>query len=266
MSVFLRAFKDNRFTLLIWIAVGAIFGTMDVIIFPRFKGSGAADQIMEMIPTFVRGMIGTRVQPLSTLNGFLTMHFFSWCPLMGTFFGIALCSSALSAEMESRSIEVLLSRPVSRGHIVVAKYLAYCLCATIFSASVLLTLFSAIGHKDLAEDADLFGYACAVFQMTFVYFAIGAISLFISSLVEEQKKAMGISSGVILGMLLINAISHMNDTVNALAIFSIFHYFQAGSIMNLGHPEWMDVLHLTTFSVVFLFAAAYTFDRRDMPS
>ena len=266
MKVFLRTFKDDRFTLIIWIAVGAIFAILDVSIFPEFKGSGAADGIMEMIPTFIRGMIGTRIQPLSTLNGFLTMHFFSFCPLMGTFFGIAICSSALSAEMESRSVEILLSRPVSRVHVVVAKYLAYCLCAMIFSASVLATLFSAIGHADLSGDADLFGYASVVFQMTFLYFAMGAVALFISSLVTQQKKALGISSGIILGMLLINAISHMNETVNAVAVLSVFHYFEAGSIMTLGHPQWLNVLHLTTFSVVFLLAAARTFDRRDMPS
>jgi len=260
-----KSTKTRRLAAL-WSSFAVGYAVLVVVIFPSFEGTDHIDQLLEAFPPFIRSLIGSHVQPISSLNGFLTMEFFSWFPLLGGFFAIAFCSSALARELETHSVELLLSQSVPRTHVVLRKYAAFSLAALFLVFSTFAFLLASVGYMDLGGEADIQGYLAVALQTLFIVLALGSMSLWVSSLSSEQRKAMGVATGIALFMFFLHALSGMNTVLRQIDRVSLFHYFDASTILKLGQPQWMNMLHLSSFSLFFLLAAVFTFDRRDIPA
>jgi len=266
MNLVARTLKDEKQAIALWSCVAAGYALLVVVIFPSFEGTDHIDQLLKAFPPFVRSLIGAHVQPISSLNGFLTMEFFSWFPLLGGLFAISFCSSALARELETHSVELLLSQPVRRSRVVLGKYAAFCLANLFLVFSCYAFLLAAVGYMDLGGEADLRGYLAVAFQTVFLVTALGSMALLVSSLSNEQRKAMGVSTGIALSMFFLHALAGMNAILRQVDRVSLFHYFDASTILKLGSPQWMNVVHLCSFSLVFLLAAVFVFERRDIPA
>ena len=100
-------------------------------------------------------------------------------PLLGVFYGTSL----IADEVEDRTITYLFTRPVSRGAILVGKYLAYLVCTGLLVLpSVMLVFFLVVpllggsvgaGFPDLLKDLALLAVGLAVYGALFAL--VGAL-------------------------------------------------------------------------------------------
>lgn len=99
-------------------------------------------------------------------------------PVLGVFYGTAL----IADEVDDRTITYLFTRPISRGAVLIGKYLAYLVCTSLVVLPSVMVVyftlvpFAAVGSTftALLEDMGILALGLAVYGALFGY--IGAVS------------------------------------------------------------------------------------------
>ncbi|MDE6631049.1 MAG: gliding motility-associated ABC transporter substrate-binding protein GldG [Bacteroidales bacterium] len=128
--------------------------------------------------------------------GYATLEpYFSWAPWVFLFLIPALCMRSFSEEKKTGTMEVLLTRPLSSGRIVFAKYisciiiLAICLLPTFIYLYTVSSLARPVGNIDLGA------FWGASLGLLLLGAAFAAVSLFMSSLTDNQVVAFVLGAG-----------------------------------------------------------------------
>ena len=170
-----------------------------------------------------------------------------------------LTMKSFSEERKGKTEQLLLTSPVSIIGIVTGKFLA---AYTVFAACMILNslyFFILVSYASL-KVAVLIGNLVAILLVGMVYIAIG---LFVSSLTENQLSAAVGTIAILLGFLLIGAISSLipaNYWVRYIFDFlSVFTRFQA---FTAGYFDVAALIYYLSVSFVFLYLTVRIYDRR----
>ena len=188
-------------------------------------------------------------------------------PVLGVFYGTSL----IADEVEDKTITYLFTRPISRGSIVLGKYLAY-LVGTVLvvlpSVMLLYFLVVPVGGGSLAgsfvallKDLAILGLGLATYGALFAW--VGA--QFKHPLVMGLVFAFGWEQGIMLipGYFKRFTIAYYLQGIvpHAMPQDSALSFIQ--SIVKGSLPPWQCLLWLLAICVVFLFLAARTVSRRE---
>ena len=104
MKIYLRYLKSERVATLLFALFSLACAYVLVVIFPAITKIQAAQKYFEALPAFMKALIGEEIIDFTTLEGFLTIEYFSttWLFLMGIF--ASLFAGALVAMVTSFSI------------------------------------------------------------------------------------------------------------------------------------------------------------------
>lgn len=115
---------------------------------------------------------GVRVSGTAVFGMMIWIMFLRFIvPVLGVFYGTAL----IADEVEDRTITYLFTRPVPRGAVLVGKYLAYLVCATlVVLPSVMIVFFLLVPFTEigaafgaLLKDLGILGLGLAVYGAVF---------------------------------------------------------------------------------------------------
>ncbi|MCK4433213.1 MAG: ABC transporter permease subunit, partial [Methanomicrobia archaeon] len=97
---------------------------MVIAIFPTVKESSGIQEYIHSLPEPFLSIFGRSGLDITILEGFLNMELYQWgwVLLLGVYFAF-ISSSLISKEIENKTIDMLLSNPVSRGRILLEKFL-----------------------------------------------------------------------------------------------------------------------------------------------
>lgn len=128
--------------------------------------------------------------------GYATLEpYFAWAPWMFLFLIPALCMRTFAEEKKTGTLEVLLTRPLSAGRIVLAKYIS---CIIILAISLLPTFVHLHTVSSLAQPAgniDMGAFWGASLGLLLLGAAFAAVSVFMSSLTDNQVVAFVLGAG-----------------------------------------------------------------------
>jgi ABC-2 type transport system permease protein len=208
--------------------------------------------------SFLRGF-----EYMTTYPGFLNMELYQvfWILILGMLIGF-LASSLISKEIEGKTIDLLMSNPVSRKQIILEKYLGL---IPFIVAINLVTLFTVYGVTVvIGEKIDL-GHLIMTHAVSVPYFlAIAAIGLFISVIIDEKIKAGIITVAIIIGMYIFESISLLIPEYKFMGYVSLTHFYNPADILLSGIVDIYGVIVLIIFSIVCLIISMMYFDRRDI--
>lgn len=178
---------------------------------------------------------------------------------------VAFPALAIAGERDRGTLEVTLSRPVSRRGLLATLYLA----GLVFIASLLATLVVTVavttylvglGHElALGNLLQLYLAACLLFV------AFMSLAFAVSVVSDRAGPAIGIPAVIILLNYLAWAIGSIWPDVKWLGDYSLFNLLQAQEVLASGLAT-TDVLALLFFSSIFVMLAWYAFPRRDLPA
>jgi len=188
-------------------------------------------------------------------------------PVLGVFYGISLVAD----EVEDKTITYLFTRPISRGAIVIGKYLAYLAATVLVVLPAVIVLFFllvptgggslAAGFPVLLKDLVLLGVGLAVYGALFAW--VGA--QFKYPLITGLVFAFGWEQGIMLvpGYLKRLTISYYIQGLvpHAMPQDSALSILQVVSRDSLSAP--MSVFWLAAIWLSFLGLAAWTVSRRE---
>lgn len=180
-------------------------------------------------------------------------------------FIIGLGIRAVAGELESGSLDLVLSRPLSRS-----SYLGSHV-AVLIPGTALLALAYATGAIAADRTFDPPGVPLdpgrmlpAAMQAWLLFMAVGAIALLVSALQSERGRALGIAIGITLVMYVGNFLFALWQPLRFLTRFTIFWYFTPGPTIQNGNVPWGNCAVLAGFTTVALGLAFIAFSRRDL--
>lgn len=266
LTLAIRTIKDRRIMLLIYCVAVIVFLWMYIGLFPSFADKREEfNQLMEYYPKEFMDAFGIEDTGsiFSTIENFLAMEQFNFIwPILAIAFAVTIGGASIAGEIESGTIEIILSQPVSRIKIFFAKYLAGLLLVAFFTA---LSVFTAIPLA-MAYNID---YQASHYLTMFVIallfaWAIMSIAFFFSVIFNSKGKAYFIPVGILIVMYVLKIISSLKDSLKDFQYASFFYYFDANKSLIDNTIDGWSYLVFGGAIVIFTIAAVIWFNKRDI--
>lgn len=259
--LFWRTLAWNRVRLLV-VAIAAFgWGVLIPVIYVSFS-----EAIRELANSgfFPREMMSFGSGDFFTVPGAMTLGLQH--PMAIAFvalFAIAPPIASVAGERERGTLEVLLSRPISRQrHFAVLAVAVLLILAVVVAALILGELAGAMA-VGIADELD-FGQVPLVFANgLLMWSAFGAFSLAASVSFDRVAPAMGLSLAYLLANYFLEILGSLWTDAAWTQEYSLFHRFNAGEVLQ-GKADPVDFAILAVATVVPLAVGLFVYPRRDL--
>ncbi|QEE18077.1 ABC transporter permease subunit [Promethearchaeum syntrophicum] len=224
------------------------------------------NDIMSSVPPEFLDLIGGIVD-LSIFEGFFNMYIFEFAWMWYGLYIILMVSQDIPGEMENKTIDLVLSKPIKRWEFVFGKQLQHII--TIFSAilfSALFTIIAIFVNPNVnANEVHIGGFILSFVCLAILLLAIESTVLLISTTLG-RKKATIVGFAIVMGLWFISAYSGSIPIEN-IEYMSFFTFFDTRTILVDGvfTGALGNILILFAYSVVLSTIAVVYFTKRDIP-
>ncbi len=252
-----KAFRETGWKLLLLFVLLEIHLLIAIWIYPDFKKN------FEVIAQFAFAKVPV-VKDLLQMTGasgypgyILIQHFFKALNVLGSVVAVLLGMSFIAKEVENRTIEIFLSRPISRAQVFLAQFATGSL---LFCAVILASCWSAIPFSQIVEEElpQKMIWQAAIHSCLFFTF-LHSGCLFISVLCSEQMRVVLIAGTTLLTMMLLYF-------VNGVRAISVYQWHDLGLFINIHRsgemPYLIDGILLAGIGV-FTFLSIQVLKKRD---
>jgi ABC-2 type transport system permease protein len=172
---------------------------------------------------------------------------------------------AIAGELEGGTLELVLSRPIERTRYL-ASYLVFTLSA--LAGIALLYGLGAYAAWLIVHPEPGSLSAAALLRtsayLTLLLWAIAGYSVLCSSYARERGRALGIATGLTIGLYAWNFLASLVGTLAPLARISPWYWFNPSPVLGGARFPYLDGLVLATVAAVCSAAAMREFLRRDL--
>ena len=217
VSIFLKTLRDVRWQI-VWYGGGfALMAAMVVYLYPSYSSQMKG---MEL-PDAVKALLGGA--DYTSPSGFIGAEVFSWAPAVLAIFGIMAGTSMLAGEETNGTVDLLLSQPVSRTTLMLAK-LAGVFAATVAIAAVIYVGF--LLSVPFVAEMDI-GYgelALATLNLALVMSFFAAFSACAGAYLRSRGAATGLAVALAVASYFVNYLGELVDVIRPLRYVSVMHY------------------------------------------
>ena len=182
---------------------------------------------------------------------------------LNSVFAIGFATAAVAGERQRGTLEVLLSRPISRRALVGTTYAALILFLAITLAVFLLGSLSASILWGVAGQIDTTRLPLLWLNGVLMYGAFGAVSLAASVSFDRLSPALGVALGLTIVSYFLDILGSLWPDAKGVQPLSLFHYMKANEVL-AGTAPLSDMAVLAAVIVVALGFALVRFPRRDI--
>lgn len=256
----IQTIKDNWRSTLILTALFSGMAALYAGMFPAFEDmmidmgqSGALDPF-----AFIPGY-----QDMASYIGFLNIEMYQifWVLILGIIIGF-LAASTIAKEIESKTIDILMSNPVSRKQIIIEKFLGLLPMVLIINFIAMLTLM--LVTIAIGEELDFWHLTVTHLISLPYFFSIVALGLFISTLFDEKMKASVVTMAIVVVMFIFDSIAEMIPDYETLGLISLKHYFKPYNALKFGEVDIFANVILVIFMIIAILAAIVYFEYKDI--
>jgi hypothetical protein len=264
LALFIHTWRANRTRVLVVAVALAIWGTFLPIIYDSFGStfqdifdSGAFPPQLAQFAQFGGGDI-------FSLSGSVAIGFIHPIAVgLNLVFAVGFTTAAIAGERQRGTLEVLLSRPISRRVV----YGTLAVSGALFVGIVILgsIIGSVIGASLTGRLAELGVSQLPLLWLNgaLLYWAIGAIALLASASFDRLSPAIGLSLAFVLISYFLDVLGSLWPDAKGLQPYSLFHYLDPKAIL-AGFPDAGDFIVLGVVMVVAVVATLFVFPRRDL--
>jgi ABC-type transport system involved in multi-copper enzyme maturation permease subunit len=230
--------------------------------YEAFGGAQVLSQFVNRMPRGMRTMLGG--ENLLTPAGYFSTIFFH--PLLLVFQGGAAIAlvTRLAQDVETHAVELLLSRPVTRVELALARYLAALagVAAVIACGAVAFlcgrALTPAVQELEAMRVIATFGYDLLLWA------AITSVGFVATCLSSARGQAVSWAVGFAALSYLVNVIGQLWKPMDAARRASVFYYFRPGMALAGSPPPAGYLALLAGVAVAGVLLGLYAFRRRDI--
>ncbi|MDQ6418824.1 ABC transporter permease subunit [Paenibacillus sp. LHD-117] len=249
MNLFWREMKASRKSLIIWIVgiIAMVAGGMGKYAGMAESGD-SINELMADLPKTLQAVFGVGDLDIATPIGYYGVLFL-YLLLMGTIHASMLGANILSKEERDKTSEFLLVKPISRERMLAFKLLAALANVVVFnvvmSVSSLLVVdtYAAEGESVAGDIITL------MIGMLFVQLVFLSIGFAIAGAGKKPKRAVAISSAVMLLTFLLSIAIEVSGKIDFLRFLTPFQYVDASEVLGSGLGIGYMLLSLGIFAV-----------------
>ena len=261
-SVFFKSLRDRRMSMLFWFLGICILSCLMVSLFPYISNNEALKEFADTMDPELMAVLGIQGLDYSTGAGYLNSEMFGFTvPILLLVFAIELGSSSLAGEEDKRTIEVLLSEPLTRARLLLEKYAVMVVGLGMLGVMVWISVAGAA--MIFSMDVSLINLAAATLSCVLLAMVFGSVSFGVGSITGKPGLSIAVGSATAAGTFVLNSISVLVDSMEPVKWISPFYYYSGNSPMINGLELLHVVLPLVLCSLTF--ALAYVaYQRRDL--
>jgi ABC-2 type transport system permease protein len=245
-----------------WWSLGIILLIAFTLVFyPSFKDQAA--ELQKTLGNLPQGALelfgGTDFfSPVGYLN---SQIIYFTLPLILAVLGIGLGSNLIGREERDLTIEALLSRPISRTRLLLAKALVGIL--TLFTVTLLASLVAIVMIKPIGMAVPLDNVAQACFACFMLVLAISSVSFLLTATGRGRNAAIGLAGVYALAGYIIGSLAGTVHWLNTPSKIFPYHYYHTADILR-GSFRWSDILFFVILTVGCGLLSWLSFRRRDI--
>ncbi|MFA5800934.1 MAG: ABC transporter permease subunit [Thermoleophilia bacterium] len=262
MNIYLIELKSYRKSLIFWslAVIGYLLAAMSK--YQGYSKSGTSmTELLNSLPAGLSSFIGASTLDLQTAGGFFAMTVMYLSVMLGVH-AVLLGSGIISKEEIDKTIEFLITKPVSRSRVLFSKLLAG---LTIIATLNIITLISSIitmaaFNEGPSINGDIVFLMPSVFFVQLFFLVVGAS---FATIMRRPKRVGMLSASVLLATYIISAFVDITDRFGFLKYMTPFKYFDAKIIFS-EHSYNMAYIIITLSIVTILLALSrFAYKKRD---
>ncbi len=217
------------------------------------------DAMLRSYPPQLMAFFG-EVATLGTPEGYLTIEFFSYMPLIIGIYAVLTGSGLLAADEENGTLDLLLAHPVSRAELFFGRTVGLVLALFGILAVAWLGFVIGLRWTDLAvTPVEL---ALPFVSLAAVLLLFAAFSLLMSMVLPSRRLAAMVGGLVLVASFFVTSLARIDPNLEGAAGLSPLNYYQSGDAIHGLDAGWL--LGLLGAALVFLLVAWGCFERRDV--
>jgi ABC-2 type transport system permease protein len=261
-SIFVREIRLNLKTVVIWSLSVGLIGLACILLYQNMQGD-----IEEMADAFSNmgafsDAFGMSTLSIATLGGYFATEVGTVHGLGGGMFAAIIAIGILSKEEEGHSGEFLLSLPVSRTKVVMAKGLSVVLSIVFFT--VVCALLYMAGFKALNEEIPMKEFMTFMGMNLLMNIEVAGICFGISALSGKNKMGMGL--GLALIFYVYDLIGRVVPDLKDSLFIGPYSYANASTIFSGKETDAAAVAVAVIITVAAVISAFVIYDKRDLAS
>lgn len=217
------------------------------------------DAMMRSYPPELMAFFG-EVVTLGTPEGYLTLQFFSYMPLIIGIYAVLAGSGLLAGDEENGTLDLLLAHPVSRTGFFLGRMTG--LVLAILAILGMAWLGFVVGLKWAEIEVTPGQLALPFLSLAAVLLVFAAFSLLMSMVLPSRRMAAMVGGLVLVASFFVTSLARVDRNLEKLARFSPLNYYQSGDAILGLRVDWL--LGLVAATLALLVLAWWRFERRDL--
>ncbi|TXT63831.1 MAG: membrane protein of unknown function [Promethearchaeota archaeon] len=206
---------------------------------------------------------------VSVFLGFLNYYLFSFAWLyIGLYFTIKI-SQDVPTEVEEKTINLILSKPLKRYEFVSGKFLSYIFSNLVIISALFLALISGIIVFPLItiSQIEFSAILLSLILLSLHLLSIGVTALAFSTFLN-RRKSLTINFLVLIAFFILGQLYILfPEEIQWIKYFSIFHYYNTSSLLLNTTLDFLalDILALSLYSIVLFIISLIIFQNQNIP-
>lgn len=257
---FLRKFRKH--TLIISLSAGILIFVL-MMMFPSMEISNA-EAISASWPQLMKDMFGDPLAGFSDIYGWLELELFhlTFWVVFGIFASF-LAANIVAKEYENKTIDLILSIPISRTELIVNRLIG--LFILLFVSIIPVAIGCIFGIFVLDLDIQLLPLLAASLSGLLLCLLYAGVCLLISIYVHSQTFSILLSL-VVFGLFFLfsKTLIPVIPALESIAIISPFYYYDTANILIRNSYSLLNPLILFIAFIFLSFVSARLFNKRDI--
>lgn len=259
-NLFLKTLFDQRKAILAWgLGLGSL-AYLSLLFFPSLSTNPQYDLLIQSMSRELMAFLGN-VQSVSTIGGYLTYGLLSYLPLVLAFFAIPAAAGLISCEIESGTMDFVLSQPIPRWRVVLEKYAA--LATALVAVCLLFGLCMWLGGLTIRSDVGLSTWLVAGLNIVPLTLFFGSVAFALACATRGRGVAIATASGLAVASFVLNGLVPLSEDLQPYAHWTLYYWYSASRPFEdgiiLGH-----VAILLGGCLLCLGLALFAFQHRDI--
>lgn len=264
MNIYQREMRVNAKGLIIWCTILAGLGILVMAFFPTIaKQAETLQQLMASMPSALLEAFGLQKISLTDILGFYASKQYPTITLFGSIYAIMLASGILSKEDSDRTIEFLLSKPVTRDAIVTSKWLSVVTLILIFNIVISIIMFIALQIVKI-NDFNIPVFLLLCIGPLLMHFTFASIGLLLSVVVRKTRSILPLALGIVLVSYFLGIAAALSEKLDFLKYFSPFKYADAIDIITNQRIEPLYLVLMLAINAAAVLLTYSIYRRKDI--
>lgn len=259
-TIFRYTLRRFRGQILGWGIALALLGMLLISMYDSFAAEQEQfEDLLEIYPSEITAFLGD-ITTMATPEGWVSLEFFSYMPLILGIFGVLMGSGLLVSDEESGTLDLIMAHPVSRTALFLGRLLAFVTATVAILTIAWLGLIVPMTWSSM--DLGWGRLWLPMLSLLAVLLLFGTISLLLSMLLPSRRLAATTAGLLLVASFFITGLAKLNEDLETIAKFSPLNYYQSGEAMSGLNLQWF--WGLVAFAVLFALLAWWRFLRRDI--